>query len=92
MIVVAVTSPLNYLILIGRINVLKVLYGRILIPYAVHDEMLSPKAPASVRAWATSPLEWLDIVSPSAASVASLPRLDRGETEAIALASELSAD
>lgn len=92
MIVVADTSPLNYLILIARIDVLKVLYGRILIPHAVHDEMLSSKAPASVRAWATSPPEWLNIVSPSVLSVAPLPRLDRGETEAIALASELSAD
>lgn len=92
MIVVADTSPLNYLILIGRVDVLEVLYGRILIPHAVRDEMLSPKAPASVRAWATSPPAWLNIVSPTISSIAPLPRLDRGETEAIALAAELSAD
>jgi predicted nucleic acid-binding protein len=92
MIVVADTSPLNYLILLGRIDVLEVLYGRILIPHAVHDEMLSPKAPESVRAWAISPPEWLNTVSPSVTSVTPLPRLDRGETEAIALAGELSAD
>jgi len=92
MIVVADTSPLNYLILIGRVDVLEVLYGRILIPHAVHDEMLSLKAPVSVRAWATSPPEWLNVVSPSASSQTPLARLDRGEMEAIALASELSAD
>jgi predicted nucleic acid-binding protein len=92
MIVVADTSPLNYLILIARVDVLEVLYGRILIPHAVHDEMLSPKAPASVRAWAISPPEWLNIVSPSAIYSPPLPRLDRGETEAIVLAGELSAD
>jgi predicted nucleic acid-binding protein len=92
MIVVADTSPLNYLILIGQVDVLEVLYGRIMIPHAVHDEMLSPKAPASVRAWATSPPSWLSIVSPSASSLVLLPRLDLGETEAIALASERSAD
>jgi len=47
MIVVADTSPLNYLTLLGRIDIL---YGRIVIPHAVHDEMLSLKAPASVMA------------------------------------------
>ena len=54
--------------------------------------MLSPKAPTSVRSWAENPPEWLNIVSPSSASWLTLPRLDRGEAEAIALANELSAD
>ena len=44
MIVVADTSPINYLILIDRIAVLEVLYGRILIPHAVHEELPSPLA------------------------------------------------
>jgi predicted nucleic acid-binding protein len=64
MIVVADTSPLNYLILIGQIDVLEVLYSNILIPHGVHNEMLSLKAPAGVRAWAESPPGWLNIVSP----------------------------
>jgi len=92
MIVVADTSPLNYLILIGRVDILEVLYGSILIPHAVQDEMLSLKAPARVREWAVSPPEWLNIVSPSCVPIIALPRLDRGETEAILVASELSAD
>lgn len=54
--------------------------------------MLSLKAPASVRAWAESPPNWLNIVSPSILSLAPLSRLDLGETEAIALAGELHAD
>jgi predicted nucleic acid-binding protein len=48
MIVVADTSPINYLILIDQIAILEALYGRILIPHAVLDEMLNPKAPSSV--------------------------------------------
>ena len=32
MIVIADTSPINYLILIGQIDVLRALYGRVLIP------------------------------------------------------------
>jgi predicted nucleic acid-binding protein len=35
MIVVADTTPINYLILIGQIDVLSALYGRVVIPSAV---------------------------------------------------------
>jgi predicted nucleic acid-binding protein len=38
MIVVADTSPLNYLNLLGQIDLLHVLYGRILVPHAVLDK------------------------------------------------------
>jgi hypothetical protein len=44
MIVVADTSPLNYLILIEQIHLLELLYGRVLVPHAVLDELLSPFA------------------------------------------------
>ena len=92
MIVVTDTSPLNYLILINQIAVLEVLYGRILIPHAVYDEMLSPKAPPRVRAWAKNPPHWLELLSPSTSLHPPVPPLDRGETEAIALAEELHSD
>lgn len=65
-IVVADTSPINYLILIDQIAILETLYGRILIPHAIQEEMLSLMAPASVRAWAKNPPNWLEILSPSA--------------------------
>ena len=42
MIVVADTSPLNYLILIGHIDVLEAIYGEVVIPPAVQDEMPRP--------------------------------------------------
>jgi predicted nucleic acid-binding protein len=35
MIVVADTSPLNYLIRLGRPDVLREIYGRVLVPHAV---------------------------------------------------------
>jgi predicted nucleic acid-binding protein len=92
MIVVADTTPLNYLILIGHIDVLEMQYGRILIPHAVHEEMLDLDAPPNVRAWAKDPPHWLEILSPSTALHPWPPNLDRGETEAIALAEELSSD
>jgi predicted nucleic acid-binding protein len=92
MIVVADTSPINYLILIDKIAIIETLYTRILIPHAVHDELLSPKAPAPVREWAKNPPAWLELLSPSTHLQPAIPRLDRGETEAIALAEELRAD
>ncbi|MEO8989391.1 MAG: hypothetical protein ABI291_02835 [Acidobacteriaceae bacterium] len=92
MIVIADTSPINYLVLIEHADVLQALYGRILIPHAVHDELLSPKAPLAVRKWALNLPGCVELLSPSTALQSSIPKLDRGETEAIALAEEMNAD
>jgi predicted nucleic acid-binding protein len=92
MIVVADTTPLNYLILIDHIGALEVQYGRILIPPAVHEEMLNIEAPGVVRAWAKNPPQWLEILSPSTVQNIWPPNLDPGETEAIQLAEELRSD
>ena len=92
MIVVADTSPLNYLILIDHISILETLYSRILVPHAVHDELLRSKAPAGVRAWALNPPAWVELLSPSTTPTALLAKLDLGEAEAIALAEQLRAD
>ena len=92
MIVVADTSPLNYLILIDRISILETLYTRILVPHAVHDELLRSKAPAAVRAWAINPPVWVELLSPSTTPTVLLAKLDLGEAEAIALAEQLRAD
>ena len=43
--VVSNTSPLNYLILIGQIELLPQLYGRVLIPRSVHEELNAPETP-----------------------------------------------
>jgi len=92
MIVVADTSPINYLILLGHIGILERLYGRILIPHAVLDELLSRKAPPTVQFWARNLPTWLEVLSPSARYSTQIENLDAGETEAIALAEELHAD
>src|ERR1700674_2013708 len=44
MIVVADTSPINYLILIGEIETLTKMYGRVVIPRAVREELLLVRA------------------------------------------------
>ncbi len=51
MIVVADTAPLNYLILIEQVDLLRVLYGEVFIPEAVWHELSAPAAPASVAQW-----------------------------------------
>ncbi len=60
MIVVADTSPLNYLVLIGAAGVLEPLYTRVAVPEAVLIELKQPQAPAKVRAWIENPPAWLD--------------------------------
>ncbi len=81
MVVVADTSPINYLILIDQIEILPRLYNRILIPPAVLAELKHPVAPEP---------GWLEVLTPK--SVVNVARLDLGESEAIALAAEMKAE
>jgi predicted nucleic acid-binding protein len=89
MIVVADTSPINYLILIEEIELLPKLFGRIIIPPAVTAELQNPGTPESVRKWLASSPEWLKIQTPAAVdqSIA----LGAGERETISLAKEINA-
>ena len=50
MLVVADTTPINYLVLIAQIDILAALYPQVVIPSAVAAELQHPKAPAVVRA------------------------------------------
>jgi predicted nucleic acid-binding protein len=61
MIVIADTTPLNYLVLIGRVEILPELYGRVLIPPAVWEEFQRPETPEAVRAWISRRPAWLEI-------------------------------
>ena len=61
MIVVADTSPLNYLVLLGHIDILAKIYAEVLVPQTVLDELQDSDAPAEVRAWAAAPPRWLQI-------------------------------
>src|SRR5215475_5521060 len=92
MIVVADTSPVNYLILIQEIDVLPKIYGRVVIPQTVREELLRAFAPELVRSWMDHLPMWLEVRSPSSAPDSSLAKLDAGERDAIVLAAELYAD
>ena len=85
------TSPLNYLLLIGEARVLPAIFRKLHLPSAVRDELLAPEAPEPVRQWASAPPEWVQLHTVQGELPAPVA-LHRGETEAILLARELSAD
>ena len=84
--VVSDTSPLNYLILIGHIDVLPRLFGKLLVPPAVIHEMRHPKAPEAVAVWAANLPEWIEVKAPHTDLHLGV---GAGEDEAISLAVEL---
>lgn len=91
MIVVADTSPLNYLILIEQIDLLARFFGVVYIPPAVMAELNDPAAPRQVHEWIALAPEWLVPVRPASIPADLVVELERGEQEAIALAEELGA-
>lgn len=91
MIVVSDTSPLNYLVLVGHVDVLPALFGGVVIPPAVIAELGHAGSPGPVRAWSATPPSWLSVISPSTVPDAR-PGVHLGEAQAIALALELKAD
>lgn len=92
MIVVSDTSPLNYLVLIGQESVLQVLYGRVLIPSVVRDELLAVDTPTVVREWISAPPAWIEIRDVAADGLKLIPGLDAGELAAMDLTVSVHAD
>lgn len=85
-VVVADTTPLNYLILIGLVDVLPRLFGEVMIPEAVLSELRHPKAPAAVASWLLNLPDWVKVEK--VVRVDQTIQLGQGETEAISLAVE----
>ena len=92
--VIADTGPVNYLVLIGHIDLLPVLFERVVLPSAVQAELTARNAPLSVRNWIASPPAWLEVRDmPSGHfEYGSLEGLDEGGKGAIALAVSMGAD
>jgi predicted nucleic acid-binding protein len=78
-VVVADTSPLNYLVLVGAIQILPVLYGSILIPDQVLAELTDPAAPLPVLDWIRTQPQWLEVRAvPDDDSDSRLTQIDSG--------------
>jgi predicted nucleic acid-binding protein len=90
--VIADTSPINYLLLIGHIDILPVLFEKVILPAAVRDELSHPKAPPVVRSWIAAPPPWVDVRPAPFGHDPVLDGLDPGEEAAILLAIDLRAD
>jgi predicted nucleic acid-binding protein len=86
--VVSDSSPLHLLAELGQTEILAGLFGQVIIPPEVADELSSPNAPASVRQLIATPPPWLSQSSPRARL--NLDKLDPGESAAISLAFELA--
>lgn len=88
-VVVADTSPLNYLLLIGHVAVLRSLYGQVVIPPEVLAELTDCDTPPEVLAWIQSPPEWLHVRPARVIQHdPELSKIDPGERAAILLALE----
>ena len=85
MIVVSDTSPLTALLSVGEEEILPRLFGKVIVPIAVREELM--QSHALLPDW----LEVRDVVDLAAAKRLTL-MVDAGEAEAIELAKELHAD
>ena len=92
MIVDADTSPINYLILIGAIDVLPALYQKIVVPTAVYNELQSDATPVEVRDCITKMPDWFEVLPVTILLDDALQNLDEGEKQAITLFEEMNAD
>ncbi len=93
--VVSNTSPILNLAIVDRLSLLHQQFGEILIPNAVFDELkISEERPGSQAIREAVSLGWIQRREVSNEPITKLlnQTLDRGESEAIALAIELKAD
>jgi len=93
LIVVSDSSPLVALAGIGRLELLRALYGTVVVPDAVWHEVVE-KAPDQNRANALRTADWLErrIPTDQPLVLALQESLGRGEAEAVALAVEVKSD
>ncbi|MDX2199066.1 MAG: DUF3368 domain-containing protein [Phycisphaerae bacterium] len=89
MLVVADSSPLNFLVRMQCVDVLPTLFTTVLIPTHVADELSRPTTPVEVRDFIANPPSWLLIRIPS--KIQQIPKLHVGELAAISLACEVKA-
>jgi predicted nucleic acid-binding protein len=59
--VIADTGPVNYLILIGHIDLLPRMFERVVLPAVVQTELSDSLAPPAVQRWITDFPAWLEI-------------------------------
>lgn len=93
MIIVSDTSPVSTLFLIDRLEILKDLYGSVIIPKAVHHELMRLND-FGYNVQPLLELDWLQVQSVHDIEQVDLLRknLGAGESEAIVLSQEIKGD
>jgi len=89
LLVVADNSPLDVLIRLGHSDLLKTLFGEVVIPTQVRDELLHSSTPEITRKFIENPPDWLQVCEPT--KIEPIPALHLGERAAISLALEMNA-
>lgn len=90
MLVVSDSSPLNFMIRLDCVSVLPELFGIVLIPPMVQEELGRSTTPPIVREFMANRPAWLQVRAPL--NIEHIPKLDPGEEAAISLAREVRAD
>ena len=90
MIIVSDTSPVTNLIQIKQLDLLRLLFKKIIIPVSVFEELTVIKEQAAI----ISNCDWIEIIAAKDKEKIHLyeKEVDKGEAEAIVLAAELHAD
>jgi len=89
--VVCNTSPILSLLKIRQLDLLRALYGQIIVPHAVWQEMEAGRKKAYY--YDLTLLPWIEIRSvEQPAVIAAFNTLDLGEAEVLVIAQEISAD
>lgn len=93
MIIVSDTTPISELAKVNYLSLLPKLFGRVVIPQGVYDELTTGNHPAALL---VEGLSWLDVVvvnnTLAVEKLQQIDNLDFGESEAISLAEEIEAD
>lgn len=93
MIAVSNTTPLRYLIAIGRENLLGQLFEKVFVPTAVLEELTDAKTPVNVRQKVLALPAWFEVRIVNQHPATTWPvTLHRGEREAILLTEALRPD
>lgn len=93
MIIVSDTSTIRYLVVIDQADLLKKLFGTVIITPVVYRELTAINTPPVVQAWMTALPTWIEIRDVySSQTNQALSELDPGERSTIHTAEALKAD
>jgi len=90
--IVSDTGPVNYLIQIGQVMLLPILFEAVTVPETVLAELDHPRSPPAVRRWLASRPDWLIVEPDPEGEDDRLSPLHDGERGTILIATSSKAD